>query len=82
MFIHQSVRFGGKQDSLIGLRVFNGGGGGGGADSNLNVPRREATLPPTKWEGGGGGMILGGRHKCMTPVGIQWFLVAQMNITN
>ena len=28
-------------------------------------------------------MILGGRHKCMTPkfVGIQWFLVAQMNIT-
>ena len=29
-------------------------------------------------------MILGGRHKCMTPkfVGIQWFLVTQMNIAN
>ena len=27
-------------------------------------------------------MILGGRHTCMTPklVGIQWFLVRQMNI--
>ena len=29
-------------------------------------------------------MILGGRHKCITPkfVGIQWFLVKQTNITN
>ena len=29
-------------------------------------------------------MILRGRHKCMTAklVGIQWFLVTQMNITN
>ena len=40
--IHQSVRFGGKQDSLIGLRVFRGEAG-----SNLDVPRRGITLPLT-----------------------------------
>ena len=29
-------------------------------------------------------MILGGRDKCMTAklVGVQWFLVTQMNISN
>ena len=45
--------FGGKQDSLIGLRVFRGRG----TDSNLNVPRRGVTLPPTKSDkvGGRGG---------------------------
>ena len=40
------VRFGRKQDSLIVLRVFRVW-----ADSNLNVPRRAATLTPKRWEG-------------------------------
>ena len=56
--IHQSVRFDGKQDSLIGLRVFFLGGGGGGGDPNLNVPSRGGGAPcrrqiPTCWEGEG-----------------------------
>ena len=74
------VRFGGKQDSLIGLRVFRGR-----ADSNLNAPRRggrgpfRRQIPTIKFYD-----FRGGRNECMNPkfVGIQWFLVTQMNITN
>ena len=59
-----------------------------GADSNLSVSRRGVTDKFRQGGGGGGGggnfMILGESHKCMTPkfVGIQWFLITQMNITN
>ena len=51
IYSQQSVTFGGKQDSLIGLRLFRGG-----ADSNLNVPRGGGggapcrRQIPTRWE--------------------------------
>ena len=74
------VRFGGKQDSLILLRVLGGG------LIRIKTSPGGSYLDADK-VGGSGSLnvkILGGPHKCMTPklVGIQWFLVTQVNISN
>ena len=61
-----------------------GGAGGGGADSNVDVPRRGSSCRRQLPTRGDNFMIFGGRHNGMTPkhVGIQSFLVTQMNISN